>query len=63
MATLHPEVIMIQEHWLSSENLYKLSDISKEYFVFSSSAMDDCLSTGPLVGRPLVVQLYWLRIH
>jgi len=32
MATLHPEVIMIQEHWLSSENLYKLSDISKRVF-------------------------------
>lgn len=52
MTTLDPEVIMVQEHWLSSANLFKLSEISNEYFVISSSAMDDCLSAGPLVGRP-----------
>ena len=50
MTILDPEVI--QENWLSSDNLFKLSDISNEYFAFSSSAMDDCLSIGPLVGRP-----------
>lgn len=49
---LNPDVIMIQEHWLTSDNLYKLSDISSRYFVFGSSAMDARVSAGPLMGRP-----------
>ena len=27
---------MIQEHWLTPDNLYKLSEISNDYFVFGS---------------------------
>lgn len=50
--SLHPDVIMIQEHWLSSDNLYKLNNISNDYFVYGSSAMDARLSAGPLFGRP-----------
>jgi len=38
--------------WLTSDNLYKLSDISTDYFVFGSSAMDARVSAGPLIGRP-----------
>ena len=49
---LNPDIILLQEHWLSSDNLFKLSEISCEYFVYGSSAMDTRLSTGPLVGRP-----------
>ena len=52
MNKLGPEVIMVQEHWLSTDNLSKLSEISDDYFVFGSSALDECLSTGPLYGRP-----------
>lgn len=52
MVQLKPDVIMIQEHWLTSDNLYKLSDISDDYFVIGSSAMDALVSAGPLFGRP-----------
>jgi exonuclease III len=50
--TMSPDVIMNQEHWLTSENLHKLSDISDNYFMIGSSAMDNCLASGPLFGRP-----------
>jgi len=49
---LGPDVVLVQEHWLSSDNLSKLNEISDLYFVFGSSAMDMCISTGPLRGRP-----------
>ena len=49
---LEPDVIMIQEHWLSAGNLFKLNNISNDYFVYGSSAMDVRLSAGPLLGRP-----------
>lgn len=52
MADIHPDVIMVQEHWLSADNLHKLSDISSDYFVYGSSAMDARLTAGPLYGRP-----------
>jgi len=47
-----PDVIMIQEHWLTTDNLYKLDDLSDNYFVFGSSAMNERVLSGPLVGRP-----------
>ena len=49
---LHPDIIMIQEHWLTADNLNKLSDISADYFVIGSSAMDVRVAAGPLYGRP-----------
>ena len=49
---LRPDIFMLQEHWLSPDNLSKLDNISDCYFVFGSSAMLDCVSSGPLVGRP-----------
>jgi len=52
IATLEPDAIMVQEHWLSPDNLYKLSEIADEYFVFGSSAMHERISSGPLIGRP-----------
>ena len=48
MRQVNPDVIMVQEHWLTSDNLFKLSDIS----VFGSSHMDARIAAGPLVGRP-----------
>ena len=53
ISTFMPDVIMIQEHWLTPDNLYKLSELSVNYFVFGSSAMTSCVSAGPLRGRPL----------
>ena len=50
---IEPDAIMIQEHWLTLDNLYKLNNISDDYIVFGSSAMNACVSTGPLIGRPL----------
>ena len=52
ICSLCPDVIMVEEHWLTTDNLYKLSDISRDYFVFGSSAMNALLSQGPLYGRP-----------
>ena len=46
-----PAVIMLQEHWLSTENLFKLS-LSPDYTVFGGSAMDHATSKSVLVGRP-----------
>jgi len=50
--TLSPDVMMFQEHWLTSANLHKLSDISESSFMIGSSAMDTCVATGPITGRP-----------
>jgi len=43
---------MVQEHWLTTDNLFTLNSLSDDYFVFGSSAMNECINTGPLVGRP-----------
>ena len=46
-----PGIIMLQEHWLTSDNLFKLH-ISANYTVFGGSAMDKATSNAVLVGRP-----------
>jgi len=50
--TLHPDVIALQEHWLTPANLVKLDQLSDDYFVFATSAMSECIVQGPLIGRP-----------
>jgi len=52
MNTVAPDVFLIQEHWLTPNNLNKLNDVSDDYFVFGSSAMNETICTGPLYGRP-----------
>ena len=52
IANLEPDVIMLQEHWLSPDNMSKLSDLSEKYCIFGSSAMTKCVRSGPLIGRP-----------
>lgn len=52
MGIVEPDVIMVQEHWLTADNLYKLDSLSAKYFVFGSSAMDSAVGSGPLYGRP-----------
>jgi len=52
MDGLSPDVIMVQEHWQTTDNLHRLSDISDNYFMFGSSAMDTRVGEGPLSGRP-----------
>lgn len=52
VSSLFPDVIMIQEHWLTPDNMFKLNDLSRDYFVCGSSAMMQCVTAGPLYGRP-----------
>ena len=49
---VHPDIIALQEHWLTPANLVKLNNISDEYFVYATSAMAECVARGPLAGRP-----------
>src|SRR2546425_9446572 len=46
------DIICIQEHWLSSGDMYKLSDLSKDFSVVVSFAVDSVLGGGVLRGRP-----------
>jgi exonuclease III len=52
ISKLEPDLIMMQEHWLTVDNLNKIDTISSNYFVFSSSAMNAAVGIGPLYGRP-----------
>ena len=45
------DVLMIQEHWLTPDNLYKLSKFD-DYCFFGMSAMSNAVSNGILYGRP-----------
>ena len=47
-----PDIFLIQEHWLTTDNLTKLHCLSDDYFAYGSSAMDISISSGPLHGRP-----------
>jgi len=49
---LCPDVIALQEHWLTPANLHVLSEVSSDYFFCGSSSMSKVLTFGPLVGRP-----------
>lgn len=51
-ASLQYDIIFMQEHWLGTDNMYKLSSISKDYVVFGESAMIKKTSSGILYGRP-----------
>ena len=50
--TIEPDFILLQEHWLTPDNMFKLSELSVNYSFFGSSAMNACVSSGPLIGRP-----------
>ena len=40
------DIICIQEHWLSSGDMYKLSDLSEDFSVIASFAVDRFSSGG-----------------
>src|ERR1700743_1948336 len=46
------DIILLQEHWLSSNDLYKLDSVNDKFNCHGVSAMDEKLSSGILVGRP-----------
>ena len=52
IANKPPDVIMLQEHWLTPSNLTKFDDCFPGYFSFGCSAMTKAVETGPLRGRP-----------
>ena len=47
-----PDVIMLQEHWLTPAKLYNFEKHFSGFFSFGSSAMTKCLESGLLRGRP-----------
>src|SRR5437867_7831087 len=56
------DVILLQEHWLHSYEIQKLSDMFSEFNVFGISAMNDKVSLGLFCGRPFGgVALMWRK--
>ena len=47
-----PDVIFLQEHWLTPANLSRFDEKILTHFCFGKSAMSECVSQGPLRGRP-----------
>lgn len=50
--TLLPDIVLLQEHWLTTQNLLDLLCFSPNYIGFGSSAMDSVLEKHILIGRP-----------
>lgn len=46
------DIVYIQEHWLASFDLDRLSNVSTNMTVYACSAMDKDISGGCLMGRP-----------
>jgi hypothetical protein len=51
LSDFNPDFVLLQEHWLTPDKLYLLSNYSS-YITFACSAMYDRLGSGPLYGRP-----------
>ena len=47
----YPDIILVQEHWLTPDNIAKLNCF-EGYFAFATSAMLSSVEKGPLYGRP-----------
>jgi exonuclease III len=61
LCTTH-DVILVQEHWLSSCDLYKLKTFNDKFICYGVSAMDEKLSSAILVGRPFGgVAILWKK--
>ena len=52
IANFSPDVIALQEHWLTPSDFNKFDDRFPDYFTFGSSAMSNTVETGILRGRP-----------
>ena len=48
----NPDVLLLQEHWLTPANLNKFDSHFTNYFSFGCSAMSTVVETGMLRGRP-----------
>src|ERR1051325_3088646 len=49
---LNFDVLFIQEHWLTPNNISQLENFSNSYSFCGISAMSDSVSRGVLLGRP-----------
>jgi len=47
-----PDVMLLQEHWLTPANMHKFDSNFVDYFSFGCSAMATTVETGMLRGRP-----------
>ena len=47
-----PDLLFLQEHWLTPHNMIKFNNDFTDFYVFGCSAMEACVESGPLVGRP-----------
>jgi exonuclease III len=47
-----PDIFLLQEHWLTPANLHNFAIQFPDYIGFGKSAMECCLESGPLKGRP-----------
>ena len=50
--TLSPDLVFLQEHWLTPDTLTKFNVEFSNYYAFGSSAFGDMIESGPLAGRP-----------
>jgi len=47
-----PDIFIVQEHWLTPDNISRFDKIFPDYFSFGSSAMSAKTESGFLKGRP-----------
>ena len=52
IANKNPDVMLLQEHWLTPDNLKRFMQDFGDYYSFGSSALGNAISSGPLYGRP-----------
>ena len=48
--SIKPDILMLQEHWLTPANLSRFEDEFPQYLCFGSSAMSSCVENGVLRG-------------
>src|SRR5277367_2431301 len=46
------DIILVQEHWLTSDNMIKLNNFSTLYSFYGISAMEQVVKNSVLKGRP-----------
>ena len=59
--SLTPDLILLQEHWLTPQNLIKFTNDFSNYYAFGSSALGASVEAGPLLGRPFGGMMILIR--
>ena len=47
-----PDILFVQEHWLTPANMYKIKTINNKFTCYGISAMEQCVQESLLKGRP-----------